>query len=218
ANDGNAHVGVSWKVRLMGCRFLSAAGGGSTSDAMTCIDYAVAHGAQAINASWGGYGFSQALFDSIVHADLDSAELRSICDYRTYFSYDIRIRDTQSMDPATGKAIDLSLSRVLREKSGGEAQTPYYVAIAASFYRFFKDKPDDSIRFVLFDEAFDKLDDERMRKVIDFYAQMGIQLMVAVPPGKIEAIAPLSDQICVVSRVGQDARVRDFRSIAGGNA
>lgn len=161
---------------------------------------------------------TEALFDSIVHADLDSAELRSICDYRTYFSYDIRIRDTQSMDPATGKAIDLSLSRVLREKSGGEAQTPYYVAIAASFYRFFKDKPDDSIRFVLFDEAFDKLDDERIRKVIDFYAQMGIQLMVAVPPGKIEAIAPLSDQICVVSRVGQDARVRDFRSIAGGNA
>lgn len=160
---------------------------------------------------------TEALFENIVNADLDSAELRSICDYRTYFSYDIRIRDTHSIDPTSGKAIELSLSRVLREKSGGEAQTPYYVAIAASFYRFFKDKPDNSIRFVLFDEAFDKLDDERIRKVIDFYAQMGIQLMVAVPPGKIEAIAPLADQVCIVSRVGQDARVRDFRSIAGEN-
>lgn len=155
---------------------------------------------------------TEKLFASIVNADLDSAELRSICDYRTYFSYDIRIRDTQSIDPATGKAVELSLSRVLREKSGGESQTPYYVAIAASFYRFFKDKPDDTVRFVLFDEAFDKLDDERIRKVMNFYQQMGIQLMVAVPPGKIEAIAPLADQIGVVSRVGQDARVRDFRS------
>jgi len=158
---------------------------------------------------------TERLFNSIVDADLDSAELRAICDYRTYFTYDIRIRDTQSVDPATGRALELSLSRVLREKSGGESQTPYYVAIAASFYRFFKDKPEDTIRFVLFDEAFDKLDDERIRKVINFYHQMGIQLMVAVPPGKIEAIAPLADQISLVSRVGQHARIRDFRSSVG---
>lgn len=155
---------------------------------------------------------TEKLFNNIVDADLDSAELRAICDYRTYFSYDLRIRDTQSIDPATGKALELSLSRVLREKSGGESQTPYYVAIAASFYRFFRDKPEDTIRFVLFDEAFDKLDDERIRKVMKFYQQMGVQLMVAVPPGKIEAIAPLADQINLVSRIGQHARVRDFRS------
>ncbi len=68
ANDGNQHVGVAWKVQLMGCRFLSAAGGGATSDAMTCIDYAVTQGAHVINASWGGYYFSQALFDTIERA------------------------------------------------------------------------------------------------------------------------------------------------------
>ncbi len=158
---------------------------------------------------------TEALFENIIHADLDSAEMRSICDYRTYFSYDIRIRDAKSIDPATGKPVELSLSRVLREKSGGESQTPYYVAIAASFYRFFKDKPESTVRFVLFDEAFDKLDDERIRKVIEFYSSMGIQLMMAVPPGKIEAIAPLMDRVHIVSRVGQEARIREFRAVAG---
>jgi len=151
------------------------------------------------------------LFEGIIRADLDSAEMRSICDYRTYFTYDIRIRDAKALDPATGKPVELSLSRVLREKSGGESQTPYYVAIAASFYRFFKERPDSTVRFVLFDEAFDKLDDERIRKVIGFYSSMGIQILMAVPPGKIEAIAPLMDHVHIVSRVGQDARIREFR-------
>jgi len=155
---------------------------------------------------------TEKLFHRMLTVDLDSAEMRSICDYRTYFSYDIRIRDTHSLDPASGEPIVLSLSRVLREKSGGESQTPYYVAIAASFYRFFKDRKDRTIRFVLFDEAFDKLDDERIGKVVAFYAKMGIQLMMAVPPGKIEAIAPYMDQINIVYRLGRQASVREYQA------
>lgn len=157
---------------------------------------------------------TETLFKNIISADLDSVEMRSICDYRTYFTYDIRMRDTQTIDPVTGKAAELSLSRVLREKSGGESQTPYYVAIAASFYRFFKEKEDSAVRFVLFDEAFDKLDDERIGKVIDFYARMNIQLAVAVPTEKIESIAPKMDQINLVIRHGHTAHVRPYSSSA----
>jgi uncharacterized protein YPO0396 len=157
---------------------------------------------------------AEALFDRILHADLDSAEMRSVCDYRTYFTYDIRTRDTQSIDPSTGKAPETSLARVLREKSGGESQTPYYVAIAASFYRFFKDRPESTIRLVLFDEAFDRLDDERIGKVLEFYREMGLQLVVSVPTEKIEAIAPRVDRTNIVIRHGHSARVRDFATIA----
>jgi len=156
---------------------------------------------------------AEALFTRILHSSLDSPELRSICDYRTYFTYDIRIRDTQSVDPATGKAMELSLSRVLREKSGGEAQTPYYVAIAASFYRFFKGKEDKTVRFVLFDEAFDKLDDERIGKILEFFRQIGMQTVIAVPTEKIESIAPHMDRVNLVIRHGYAATVRDFRAI-----
>jgi len=156
---------------------------------------------------------AERLFDQILHSSLDSAELRAICDYRTYFSYDIRMRDLQSVDPSTGKAVELSLSKVLREKSGGEAQTPYYVAIAASFYRFFKVKPDSTIRLVLFDEAFDKLDDERTGTILQFYRQMGLQTLIAVPPGKLESIAPHVDHVNLVIRHGYTATVRDYHKL-----
>jgi subtilisin family serine protease len=65
ANDGNPSVGVTWHVQLMGCKFLSAAGSGFTSDAITCVDYAVFNKARILNNSWGGGGYSQGLFDAI---------------------------------------------------------------------------------------------------------------------------------------------------------
>jgi len=64
ANDGNPTVGVAWKVQLMGCKFLTGFGG-STANGIECIDYAVANGARILNNSWGSYGFSAALRDTI---------------------------------------------------------------------------------------------------------------------------------------------------------
>lgn len=58
-NNGSAGAGVTgvaWKVQLMPLKFLTATGTGSTSDAIACIDYAIAHGAQIINASYGSTG------------------------------------------------------------------------------------------------------------------------------------------------------------------
>ena len=69
ANNGNGIVGVNHQVRLMGLKFLNGSGSGSTSDAIKAIDYAIAHGADVINASWGGGGSSQALTDAIQRAD-----------------------------------------------------------------------------------------------------------------------------------------------------
>src|SRR5690606_18738158 len=68
ANDEHPHTGVAWQVRLMALKFLSEEGSGFTSDAVTCIDYAVTHGARIINASWGGGGYTQALVDAITAA------------------------------------------------------------------------------------------------------------------------------------------------------
>ncbi|MDR1933287.1 MAG: AAA family ATPase [Spirochaetales bacterium] len=150
------------------------------------------------------------LFERILSSNLDSPELRSICDYRTYFHYDIKIRDTEKIDPATGKPDESSLSKVIREKSGGEAQTPYYVAIAASFYRFYKDKREETVRLVMFDEAFNRMDDERIGRILEFYRELGIQIISSVPTEKIEAIAPHMDRINLVIRHGYSAFVRDF--------
>ena len=62
-------VGVCWQVRIMACKFLDATGNGTISGAIACIDFARAHGAKVINASWGSFTFtSQALHDAIASA------------------------------------------------------------------------------------------------------------------------------------------------------
>ncbi len=150
------------------------------------------------------------LFERILDNDLDSPEVAEICDYRQYFQYDIRIRHTDSLDDKTGRPQESMLSKVLREKSGGEAQTPYYVAIAASFYRYYQDDP-DAVRLVLFDEAFNKMDDDRIEKTIDFFRKLQMQIVTAVPTEKMEFIAPYMDQTNLIVRKHHHAHVREFR-------
>lgn len=65
ANGGGSLVGVAWDVKLMALRFISASGGGSDSGAILCINYAITHKADVINASWGGPGFSRSLLEAI---------------------------------------------------------------------------------------------------------------------------------------------------------
>ncbi len=65
SNDGVGMAGIAPKVKLMGCKFLSATGSGYTSDALECIEYARKMGAHIMSNSWGGGGSSQALYDSI---------------------------------------------------------------------------------------------------------------------------------------------------------
>jgi|GEM_PF-1429530 len=70
-NNGLGVVGVNWSVTIMGTKFLNANGSGSTSNAITCIDYIIeekityGQNIVGINASWGGGGYSQSLKDAI---------------------------------------------------------------------------------------------------------------------------------------------------------
>jgi len=70
-NNGTGVTGVCWTVRIMGLRFLDANGNGSDADAIDAFDYArdlkVNRGINlvAINNSWGGGGFNQALYDAM---------------------------------------------------------------------------------------------------------------------------------------------------------
>jgi subtilisin family serine protease len=69
-NNSTGVVGVNHEVSIVGCKFLDAAGSGSTSDAIKCIDYMVnlknsGVNLRVLNNSWGGGGYSQALADAI---------------------------------------------------------------------------------------------------------------------------------------------------------
>jgi subtilisin family serine protease len=64
-NNGVGVVGVNWSARIMALKFLNASGSGSTSNAILAVQYATQMGAQLTNNSWGGGGYSQALYDAI---------------------------------------------------------------------------------------------------------------------------------------------------------
>jgi subtilisin family serine protease len=71
-NNTQGTTGVAWRVKLMSLKFLGV-GPGTTSNAIKTIRYAVEQkrrgvNLRAINASWGGAGDSQSLYDAIREA------------------------------------------------------------------------------------------------------------------------------------------------------
>lgn len=69
-NNGIGSAGVMWSAKIMPIRFLGVSGYGDTANAASAIIYAADNGARIINASWGGYGYSQTLYDAIDYARL----------------------------------------------------------------------------------------------------------------------------------------------------
>ena len=68
-NNGKGISGVAWTVQLMELRFIHGTGGsGSTSDAIACINYAIANGAKVINASYGSDASSSAELTALTSA------------------------------------------------------------------------------------------------------------------------------------------------------
>lgn len=77
-NNAKGITGISWDVRIMPLKFLGGTcGGGSTSDAIEAIEYAIANGATIINNSWGGGQFSAFLRDALQEAS--DADILIIC-------------------------------------------------------------------------------------------------------------------------------------------
>jgi subtilisin family serine protease len=72
-SNGLGVVGVNWNVTMISAKFLGP-DGGTIADAVAAVDYFVdlktRHGLNivAINNSWGGGGYSQALHDAVIRA------------------------------------------------------------------------------------------------------------------------------------------------------
>lgn len=67
-DNGVGVVGVNWNCRLVGVKFLSGGGSGSTEGAIASVQYCAANQFKVSNNSWGGGGFSQSLYDGIQNA------------------------------------------------------------------------------------------------------------------------------------------------------
>lgn len=131
--------------------------------------------------------------------DADKKVVKEYTDYRSYLDFDIRI---------TNKSGEVKyFSKIYGDMSGGEAQTPYYVAIAASFAQLYNA---DTVRLIMLDEAFDKMDDERIESMMKFFNSMGFQIILGTPPGKIEIIGEYVDEVLMAYRAGDHSIVEEY--------
>ena len=137
--------------------------------------------------------------------DNESGEklLRKYTDYREYLDYDIKI--THENGDFT------KFSKVNREKSGGETQTPFYVVIASSFEQLIKQRyQEDSGCVVLFDEAFNNMDETRIQSMMKFYNELNVQIIIAVPPDRASTIMPYVDTTLAIIKSGDHSFVEEI--------
>ena len=126
-----------------------------------------------------------------------------IIDYRNYLHFDVEV-----ITPNGTK----SLNKVIKSQSGGEVQVPFYILTGVAFQQTldYKRRKDDVLGIVLFDEAFDKMDTQRINSMLTFYREkLNIQLIIATP-GKLESLVDNLETIVAVIRDGESAIVSDI--------
>ena len=117
-------------------------------------------------------------------------------DFRTYLKFDLETTDQNGSKQL--------LSQTLNTKSGGETQTPFYIAVLASFAQLYRvNDPSvfgNTVRLVVFDEAFNKMDSERIIESVRLLRKMRLQAIICTPPDKVADIMPIADRTLLVNK------------------
>lgn len=126
--------------------------------------------------------------ENATREELEEAKrnMAKYADYRTYLSFDMQqiIRGDREMK--------IGLSRMIRKNSGGEGQNPLYVALLASFAQIYrinlstKARRSPTIRLVVLDEAFSKMDAEKVASCISLIRGLGFQAIISATNDKIQ--------------------------------
>lgn len=139
----------------------------------------------------------------------DSAEAGRLLDYRHYYEYDMEVVE------ADGRKT--SVDRHSGKFSGGENQSPYFIAILASYLRAYRRysarKPEPSLGLVPIDEAFSKLSGERIKDCITALKAFDLQGVFSMSTGNIPYAFEHCDWLVVVSkderRLGKRTEIRN---------
>jgi uncharacterized protein YPO0396 len=139
----------------------------------------------------------------------DSAEAARLLDYRNFYEYDMEV-----VEPDGRKT---SVDRHSGKFSGGENQSPYFIAILASYLRAYRRystrKPEPSLGLVPIDEAFSKLSGERIKDCITALKAFDLQGVFSMSTGNIPYAFEHCDWLVVVSkeerRLGKRTEIRN---------
>lgn len=112
--------------------------------------------------------------------------MEKYADYRTYLSFDMQQIVSGEKDMTIG------LSKMIKKNSGGEGQNPLYVALLASFAQIYRInlsptiRRNPTIRLVVLDEAFSKMDAEKVASCISLIRGLGFQAIISATNDKIQ--------------------------------
>ena len=128
-------------------------------------------------------------------------------DYRSYLDFDLIVYNKDTGD-------EQRLSKMIKKKSGGETQTPFYIAVLASFAQLYhvndEGEMGNTLRLIIFDEAFSKMDKGRMTEAIKLLRKFSLQVILSAPSDKIPDISPLVDETLIVLHDKNKSCVRLF--------
>ena len=147
------------------------------------------------------------------------SNMEKYADYRTYLSFDME-QIIDGMPP-------MRLSRMLSKNSGGEGQNPLYVALLASFAQIYRIDFKSGIqrrptpRLVILDEAFSKMDAEKVGSCIGLIRKLGFQAIISATNDKIQNYVDNVDKTFVFANPNknrisvQEFQKRDFSELLG---
>ena len=107
-------------------------------------------------------------------------------DYRSYLSFEME----QIVEGE--ERLVIGLSKMIKKNSGGEGQNPLYVALLASFAQAYRINlsPNQTrrptMRLVILDEAFSKMDAEKVASCIELIRGLGFQAIISATNDKIQ--------------------------------
>ena len=124
-------------------------------------------------------------------------------DYRNYYGFDLRMRDIESKR-------ETSFERRRESGSGAEKQVPFYVIIGAALASLYHGSrlamPEAlGVGLAVFDEAFSKMDGPNQRTLLEFYGDIGLQVLIAAPTEKRAVVYENLDSIIDVHRFKDEA-------------
>ncbi len=129
----------------------------------------------------------------------NSPEAARLLDYRQYFDYDLLVTDIRDPD---GKPV--SVDKQSGKMSGGENQSPYFVAILASYLHAYNRhearRKEPSLALVPIDEAFSKLSGERIQNCLQAMAELDLQGMFSMSSGNIPYAFSQCDELIIITR------------------
>jgi hypothetical protein len=138
----------------------------------------------------------------------DDVDIEQYEDYRRYFSFELEITSLSS-----GRTVPWSERK--GTASGGETQTPYYVALLSALSSIYYGGARSRLGgnatglcLAAFDEAFSKLDETVRYEMVTFCQELGLQLLICGPDGGRQSMERYAHTIVDVWRRGDESYAR----------